>query len=293
VFPANDLGALFVHLASIQNSEASGAMRSGGSRWWNSSESCCGLQPVTMVAFPEPLRIAMWSGPRNISTAMMRSWGNRPDTIVIDEPFYAFYLHATGKDHPGAEEVIATRPTDWRKVISSLTNKASAGKTILYQKQMTLHLLPEVDRTWLGTVTSCFLIRDPAEVINSYLKKNDAPTLEDVGFVQQGEIFDWVSQHTEKTPPVIDARDVLLNPERILRLLCDAVGVEFDRAMLSWPSGLRASDGIWAKHWYGEVAQSTSFQPYRPKNERVPEHFREIHKQCRECYERLHEVRLR
>jgi hypothetical protein len=157
---------------------------------------------------------------------------------------------------------------------------------------MTHHLLPGVDRQWLGRVTNCFLIRDPREVIVSYLKKQGDPTLEDLGFVQQAEIFDWVRAHTRTTPPVIDARDVLENPKIILELLCDAVGVEFRESMLSWPPGLGETDGIWAKHWYGEVAKSTSFQPYRTKNDRVPELLREIHERCREGYERLYEYRL-
>ena len=240
----------------------------------------------------EPVRIAMWSGPRNISTAMMRSWGNRPDTFVCDEPFYAHYLQATGRAHPGAGEVIASGETDWRKVVARLTGDIPEGQRIFYQKQMTHHLLPEIDRGWLGAVTNCFLIRDPREVIVSYIKKNNDPTLEDIGFVQQAEIFDWVRAHTGAIPPVIDARDVLENPERILRLLCDAVGIQFMDAMLLWSPGLRETDGIWAKHWYGEVATSTSFQPYRPKNERVPERLREVHQRARECYDRLYEHRL-
>ena len=166
--------------------------------------------------------------------------------------------------HPGADEVIANGETDWRKVVEQLTGPIPSGKKIFFQKQMTHHQLPEVDRRWLGALTNCFLIRDPAEVITSYIKKNDDPTVEDLGFVQQAEIFDWVSQKTVATvPPVIDAKDVLQNPERMLRLLCQAVGVEFDDAMLSWPPGLRETDGVWAKHWYGEVARSTSFQPYQ------------------------------
>jgi hypothetical protein len=239
------------------------------------------------------IRIAMWSGPRNISTAMMRAWGNRTDTVVIDEPFYPYYLRASGKKHPMADEVIAVGETDWRKVVNQLTGSIPHGKEIFFQKQMTHHLLPEVDRQWLGAVTNCFLIRDPAEVITSYRKKNDDPALADLGFIQQAEIFDWVKSHSGKTPPVIDARDVLENPRKILRLLCQAVGVEFDDAMLSWPPGLRDADGIWAKHWYGEVARSTSFQRYRPKNESVPERLREIHERCRECYDQLYEFRLR
>ena len=188
--------------------------------------------------------------------------------------------------------MIANGETDWRKVVEQLTGPIPSGKKIFFQKQMTHHQLPEVDRRWLGALTNCFLIRDPAEVITSYIKKNDDPTVEDLGYVQQAEIFDWVSQNMDQRPPVIDAKDVLQNPERMLRLVCEAVGIEFDDAMLSWPPGLRETDGVWAKHWYGEVARSTSFQSYRPKNEPVPERLREIHDRCRECYDRLYEHRL-
>jgi hypothetical protein len=240
----------------------------------------------------EPIRIAMWSGPRNISTAMMRAWGNRDDTVVVDEPFYAFYLQATGIQHPDAEEVIATGETDWRKVVAHLAEPIQNGKRICFQKQMTHHLLPKIDRDWLGAVTNCFLIRDPREVINSYIKKREDPALEDLGFVQQAEIFDFVRIRTNAVPPVVDARDVLEDPERTLRLVCKAVGVEFSKSMLSWPSGLRDTDGIWARHWYGEVAKTTSFQPYRPSPSEVPARLREIYRRCCECYHRLYEYRL-
>jgi hypothetical protein len=239
-----------------------------------------------------PIRIAMWSGPRNISTAMMRAWGNRPDTLVIDEPFYAFYLKATGKEHPGANEVIATGETDWQKVVAQLTSPLPNGKRIFFQKQMTHHLLPEVDREWLGAVMNCFLIRDPCEVIASYVKKREDPALEDLGFVQQAEIFDVVRERISAIPPIVDAKDVLENSERMLCLLCDAVDVEFSESMLSWPPGLRETDGIWAKYWYDKVARSTSFRPYQPKSEAVPKRLREIYERCRECYERLYEYRL-
>lgn len=237
------------------------------------------------------IRIAMWSGPRNISTAMMRSWGNRTDTAVVDEPFYAFYLKTTGKRHPGSDEVIAHGETGWQQIVARLTGPIPQRK-ISFQKQMTHHLLPEVNWDWLDVVANCFLIRDPAEVICSYIKKNDDPKVEDLGFVQQLEIFDWVRNHSNAIPPVIDAKDVLQNPERVLRLLCDAIGVEFDEAMLSWPPGLRETDGVWAKHWYGEVAESTSFQPYRAKDETVPERLHPVHDRCRECYKQLYEHRL-
>src|SRR5436190_7469759 len=239
------------------------------------------------------VRIAMWSGPRNISTAMMRSWGNRPDTFVIDEPFYAYYLERTGAAHPGAEEVIATGETNWRKIIAKLTGPVPNDTRIFYQKQMTHHLLPEIDRGWLAQVTNCFLIRDPADVIVSYIKKKNDPTLEDLGFVQQAEIFDWVRKHTGAVPPVIDANDVLENPEGILRLLCDAIGVDFTEAMLSWRPGLRETDGIWAKHWYNEVATSTRFRkPGERQPVPVPTHLTAIFHRSRTCHETLYKQRL-
>jgi Sulfotransferase domain len=247
--------------------------------------------PFSMT-HPNTIRIAMWSGPRNISTAMMRSWGNREDTTVIDEPFYSFYLQATGIQHPGADEVIATGETDWRKVIAHLTGPIPRDKRIFFQKQMTHHLLPEVDREWLGAVTNCFLIREPREVISSYIKKREDPALEDLGYVQQNEIFHFVRTKSNAVPPVVDAKDVLQNPGRMLRLLCEAVGVDFSESMLSWPPGLRDTDGTWAKHWYGEVAKTTSFQPYRVAHSEVPARFHETYEHCRECYEQLYRYRL-
>jgi sulfotransferase family protein len=239
-----------------------------------------------------PIRIAMWSGPRNISTAMMRAWGNRPDTVVVDEPFYAYYLKATGKQHPGADEVIATGETNWRKIVARLTGPIPRDKRIFFQKQMTHHLLSEVDRQWLGAVTNCFLIRDPREVIASYRKKREDPALDELGFVQEAEIFDFVCARTNAIPPILDAKDVLENPQRMLRLLCKAVGVDFTESMLCWPPGLRETDGIWAKHWYDEVARSTSFRPYRAKHVEIPAHLREAYERCRGCYQRLYEERL-
>jgi len=240
----------------------------------------------------ETIRIAMWSGPRNISTAMMRSWGNRPDTCVVDEPFYAHYLQATEAQHPGAAEVIATGEVDWRKVVGLVSGPASNMKPIFYQKQMTHHLLAEIDRSWLACVTNCFLIRDPREVITSYLKKNYDPTVEDLGFVQQGEIFDCVRSQRGRIPPVLEASDVLRNPRTALESLCDVLGVPFLEAMLSWPPGPRNTDGIWAKHWYAEVERSTSFRPYEPKHEEVPERLHSVYAECLTVYERLHRYRL-
>ena len=223
---------------------------------------------------------------------MMRAWGNRRDTVVIDEPFYAYYLTTTGKNHPGADEVIAAGEIDWRKIVACLTGPIPNGKRIFFQKHMTHHFLPEINRDWLGAVTNCFLIRDPREVIASYVKKREDPSLEDLGFMQQVEVFNFVRNRTKSIPPVVDAKDVLENPERTLRLLCNAVGVDFNKSMLSWPPGLRETDGIWARHWYSEVAKTTSFRPYRPTDQQVPERLREIYERCCDCYEKLYQHRL-
>src|SRR5262245_57847995 len=239
-----------------------------------------------------PLRVAMWSGPRNISTAMMRSWGNRDDCVVVDEPLYAHYLAATRKPHPGAEEVIATGERDWRKVVAALTGPVPGGKQIYYQKHMTHHLLPDIDRAWLGRVTNCFLIRHPREVLASYAKIVETPTLDDTGFPQQAEIFAFVRDHTGRTPPVLDAADVLRNPQRVLGLLCDALSIDFQESMLSWPAGPRPTDGIWAKHWYAEVEKSTGFRAYHPKSIELPESLEAIYSVCLEHYELLYQERL-
>lgn len=238
------------------------------------------------------LRIAMWSGPRNISTALMRSWGSRPDTVVCDEPLYAHYLLRTGKPHPGAEEVIRCHDTDWRRVVAWLTAELPEGKSIFYQKHMAHHLLPEIDRGWLADMANCFLIRDPEEMLTSLLHNVPQPTLEDTGLPQQVEIFDLVRRQTGSTPPVLDARDVLQRPEALLRRLCHALGVEFLPCMLHWEPGRRASDGVWAKYWYAAVERSTGFEPYRPKNERVPLKLQPLEQECRRLYDYLHVHRL-
>jgi Sulfotransferase domain len=239
------------------------------------------------------LRVAMWSGPRNISTAMMRSWGNRDDTVVVDEPLYAHYLAVTEKPHPGASEVIAAGQTDWRKVVAQLVGSVPDNKRIHFQKHMTHHLLPNMGREWLGHLTNCFLIRNPREVLASYAKIVEMPALEDTGFPQQAEIFAWVRARTGRVPPVLDAADVLRNPRRMLSLLCEALGSDFQEAMLSWPPGPRATDGVWAKHWYGEVEKSTSFRPYQPTEIKLPSHLETLHTECQQHYAELHTHRIR
>ena len=198
----------------------------------------------------------MWSGPRTVSTALMRAWENRPDTVVADEPLYAFYLSATGLDHPGRDEVIASQPTDWRVVLRGLArDPLPPGATIFYQKHMTHHLLPAVDRAALAPLRHAFLIREPRGLLASYARVRSAPTVDDLGLRQQAEIF------AEFGGPVLDSADLLAAPEAALRALCAALGVPFSAAMLSWPPGPRASDGVWAPYWYDSVRRSTGFVP--------------------------------
>lgn len=239
------------------------------------------------------LRIAMWSGPRNISSAMMRAWGNRPDTTVCDEPFYAYYLRVTGVDHPGRDEVIAHHESDWRTVVGRLLGPLPDGKSVFYQKHMAHHLLPEIDRGWLRQLTHALLIRHPAEMLTSLINVFPDPKLGDTGLPQQLEIAQLVENLTGHAPPIVDARDVLENPRRMLGLLCEALGVPFDEAMLHWPPGRRDTDGIWAKHWYAAVERSTGFEPYKPKSESVPDRLLPLLKDCMELYAVLRQRRLK
>lgn len=235
----------------------------------------------------------MWSGPRNISTAMMRAWGNRPDTAVCDEPLYAHYLLHTGIDHPGRAEIIAHHESDWRKAVEALIGDVPGGRAIHYQKHMAHHLLPHVGRRWLEHLTHAFLIRDPREMLPSLLKKFPAASLPDTGLPQQVELFEQFRQRDGRNPPVIDARDVLESPRHALGLLCAAVGVEFREEMLAWPPGRRSTDGIWAKYWYDAVERSSGFEPYQGKHDPISRAHEPLLGECMPYYERLHAARLR
>jgi hypothetical protein len=239
------------------------------------------------------LRVAMWSGPRNISTAMMRSWENRGDCAVVDEPLYAHYLGHTGLDHPGREEVIAAGEPDWQRVVAALTGPVPGGRAICYQKHMTHHLLPHIERGWLKQLTHAFLIRDPRRVLLSYVKSRPTVTAEDIGVNQQLEIFNHVRRSTGATPPVIDAVQFLQAPEAQLRQLCACLGIEFLPRMLSWPAGPRASDGVWARYWYDSVYKSTGFEPYADAPLQLPERYRGIVDELMPAYEELYALRLR
>ena len=239
------------------------------------------------------VRVAMWSGPRNISTAMMRAWEHRGDCAVSDEPLYAHYLAHTWLDHPGADEVIATGETDWRRVVDALLGPSPDARPAWYQKHMAHHLLPHVDRGWIAGLRNVLLIRDPREVVASYVKSRAEVTPDDIGLPQQAVLYDELCA-AGAPPPVIDAGDFLRAPEAYLRALCDWLGIRFTDRMLHWPPGPRASDGIWAPHWYARVRASTGFESpgapsAPPRLEGEPAGVAAI---CMPHYERVHAARL-
>jgi len=236
--------------------------------------------------------IAMWSGPRNISTAMMYSFGNRADCFAWDEPFYAFSLKTHGNDHPMRDEIIAAYDTDWTKLVAACLAPPPDGKTIFYQKHMTHHMLEGFDRSWLHGVTNAFLIRSPDRVLASYTRKWSDVSLRDIGFVEQAELFDLVADRLGHAPPVIDAEDVLANPRATLTSLCEACGVAFDPAMLSWPKGPKSFDGVWAPHWYNAVWQSTGFSRDSSPAPDLPPALGAIADAARPYYEKLSKYRL-
>ena len=241
------------------------------------------------------VRIAMWSGPRNISTAMMRSFENRSDTVVVDEPFYAAFLAETGANHPMRDEVLASQPTRWRDVANALSGPIPTGAAVWYQKHMTHHMLPDFGLDWANDCRNAFLIRAPEAVLASYTLKRENVTLADIGVERQRELFERECDRLGAAPPVIDSADVLADPRAILGKLCAAIGIEFSDRMLSWPAGKRDSDGVWAPAWYDTVERSTEFAPPRATAEikNVGGNLRRIADAARPHYERLAAFRLR
>lgn len=218
--------------------------------------------------------------------------------MVSDEPLYAHYLsvidEAKRREHPAHDEVMRSQPTDWREVAAELTGPVPGGKRVWYQKHMAHHLTAGMEWDWISGLTNCFLIRDPAAMITSFVKIIENPTPKDLGLPQQVELFEWLRRQTGETPVIIDSRDVLLDSRGVLTRVCERVGVAFDASMLSWEPGPRETDGVWAPHWYASVYRSTEFVPHEEKNERVPQRLLGVLEECNALYETLaaHKVSL-
>ena len=234
----------------------------------------------------------MWSGPRNISTALMRSWESRSDTFVIDEPFYAHYLSVTNVDHPGRDEIIQSGETDQSVVSKGLISDTDDSCSIYFQKHMTHHMIPSVDREWMKEVINCFLIRNPKDMILSYTKVNSNLSMHLLGLEEQYELFEYVTKINGRAPPVVDSKDILVDPRKTLSLLCEKVGVIFSEEMLSWSKGVRDTDGIWAKFWYKNVINSTGFNIYREKDEDVPSKHLGLYDECIKIYDELAKYKI-
>ncbi len=218
-----------------------------------------------MSSSETPVRLSMWSGPRNISTAMMRSFGSRPDCLPVDEPFYSYYLTETGLQHPMRDEVIASQPQDWQTVIEALETPLPSGKSVLYIKHMAQHMLADIKLDRLQHHRHCFLIRDPRLVIASFSEKWGDITADATGIRRQVELYRYFCETSSSKPVIIEGEDIQRNPEGMLRQLCDACGIAFSPSMLSWTAGAHPEDGIWGQHWYNAVEKSTGFAPYSEK----------------------------
>jgi hypothetical protein len=235
----------------------------------------------------------MWSGPRNLSTAMMRSFGSRSDTFVSDEPFYAAFLTDSGAEHPMREEVIAAMDCDWRSVMASLKSPTPDGSPIWYQKHMWHHMVGPIGYDDFDGFTHAFLIREPERMIASYLRKREMAEFKDFGLERQAEFFEREADRLGHAPPVIDANDVLADPAGVLLKLCEAIGIIWDRSMLAWAPGRRETDGPWAPHWYAAVEASSGFGPPDIDPIELPDDARRVADRCRPYYERLAGFRLK
>ena len=229
-------------------------------------------------------RINLWSGPRNVSTALMYSFAQRADTTVVDEPLYAHYLHRSGADHPGRDAVLASQATDGEQVVREVMLGAYETPVVFF-KQMTHHL-DGLDHAFLPEMKHVLLIRHPKDLLLSYTQVIDQPTPEDIGFPQAVDLFDEL-EIGGRLAAVLETERLLRNPEGVLQQLCERLEIPFDPAMLSWPAGARPEDGVWASHWYAGVHRSTGFQPFQPKAEALPNHLEPVLHACLPAYEYL------
>jgi Sulfotransferase domain len=237
------------------------------------------------------MRIAMWSGPRNLSTAMMYAFAARGDCAVVDEPLYAAYLSLTGIAHPMRDEILASQPTDATQAVAQISGPIPGDFPHFYQKHMTQHMVPGVPRDWMRQVKNVFLIRHPARVVASYAKKREAPTLDDIGFRQQANLF-TECRAAGQTPLVIDSADIRADPGGMLAKLCTALGLDYRPSMLNWPAGGHLNDGVWSTHWYGAVHRSTGFAGAEAPLPDLVDSYADLAQQALPFYTALHTHRL-
>jgi len=236
--------------------------------------------------------IAMWSGPRNISTALMRSFENRSDCFVSDEPFYSYFLYKTGLKHPLSDEVINSGLIHYDKIIKYITGPIPSSKNIWYQKHMAHHILEGENIDWIKNMKNCLLIRHPSDVILSYSKKNEINNIQQLGYLQQIEIYKMLTEELGIPPIIIDAQDLLVEPKKMLIEICEILRIKFDKKMLSWPLGSRKTDGIWGKHWYKQVEASTGFKPYIKTSRIISPKYQSLYDECIQCYDFLYQNRI-
>jgi len=236
------------------------------------------------------LRLSVWSGPRNVSTALMYSFRQRTDTVVVDEPLYGHYLSTTGAEHPGAGEIMAVMDEDGERVVREVI-LGPCERPIHFFKNMAHHL-PGLAPGFLDHITNVLLVRDPTEMLPSLAEQLSSPTMRDTGLREQAGILDAILSRS-KEPVVLDARELLLDPPSVLRSACFRLGIPFEDAMLSWPAGPKPEDGVWARHWYHNVHASTGFAPYRPHTAPFPERLKPLLQECLPIYERLHDYAIR
>ncbi len=236
-------------------------------------------------------RISVWSGPRNISTALMYSFAQRGDTRVFDEPLYGHYLSRDDARyyHPGADEIVRSMETDGEKVVHDVL-LGEHDKPVLFFKNMTHHLVG-LDWGFLERLDNVLLTRNPREVVLSFSRNVHHPSLKDTGFAAQAELYRSLRERGYD-PPVLDAKEVLLNPAGVLSKLCERLGIPFETGMLQWPAGARPEDGVWAKHWYASVHRSTGFHPYRENHIELEDHLERLAEECRPHYEQLRAVAI-
>ena len=230
--------------------------------------------------------VACWSGPRNISTALMRSWSSRKDTFVTDEPFYAYYLKETQNNHPMRENIINNYYSNYDEVVDYLIGKVPNQKKIWYQKHMAHHLIDLSKIDWIKKCENCILLRHPKEVINSYTSKNKLNSVTELGYPQQFEIVKFLKKSNHRFK-IIDSVDLLVNPKAVLFDWCESINIKFDQSMLKWEKGSHPNDGIWWKHWYDNVINTSGFQKYQKKDISIENKYDSIYTKSMEYYNYL------